>query len=63
MAPLGIASIDRAQSIVSGGRDPGEDMAYDGQVRDNRKRRGHIQSIQPHQCSITFLRRGTDRFN
>jgi hypothetical protein len=63
MILLGIASIDRARSIVSGGRDPGEGMAYDGQIRADRRRRCHIQSIQPRQGSIAFLRRGSDRFN
>jgi hypothetical protein len=63
MTPLGIASIDRPRSIVSGGRDPGEGMACDGRVRVDRRRRGHIQSIQHRQGSIAFLRRGSDRFN
>jgi hypothetical protein len=63
MTPLGIASIDRTRSIVSGGRDPGEGMAYDSQVPADRRRRGHIQSIQPRQGSISLLQRGSNRFN
>jgi hypothetical protein len=63
MTPLGITSIDRVRSIVSGGRDPGEGMAYDGQVRADRMCRGHVQSVQPRQSSIDFLRRSSDRSN
>jgi hypothetical protein len=62
MTPLGIASIDRARSIIYVGRDPDEGMTYSGQVHADRRRRGHIQSIQPRQGSILFLRRGSDCF-
>jgi hypothetical protein len=63
MTPLEIASIDRARSIVPCGSDQGEGMAYDGHIRADRRRRGHIPSIQPREGSIAFLRRGGDHFN